>query len=150
MRKEYNTTQSLEIIAAPEECYRLLCDFEGYPKWFKNVRKVSITDLGEDGRPLRAHYVFDIAIKQGFQIVLEYGYEDDKCRLNYKSVGGTFSDASGYYQFRRLTTGKTLAEFHVHVGLGVVLPSKITSYLMDVVQVGVLKMMRNELEKDIT
>jgi ribosome-associated toxin RatA of RatAB toxin-antitoxin module len=147
MRKEYNTTQTLEINASPEDCYRLICDFEAYPQWFRNVRKVMIDDAGEDGVPRRAHYVFDIAIKQGFQIVLEYEYEDAKCRLNYRSVGGHFKDADGYYQFRRLTTGKTLAEFQVRVYLGVVLPSKITSYLIDEVQKGVLKMMKKELEK---
>lgn len=147
MHKEYVTTQNLEINADPLECYRLFCDFENYPSWFKNVRKVTIAEYNKAGRPFRVHYVFDIAIKQGFQIVLEYEYDDERCRLDYRSVGGTFKNADGYYQFRRLTTGKTLSEFHVRVDLGIVLPSRITSYLIDVVQIGVLRMMKSELEK---
>jgi ribosome-associated toxin RatA of RatAB toxin-antitoxin module len=151
MAKRYEVSRALEVDADPEVCYDLLCEFENYPDWFKFVRESKVLKKDDNGTPVKAMFVCDIITKvvskRGFLVVNEYGYERDKYKLTYRVVDGIVNEAAGYYQFRRLNSGRCLAVFHVNINFGAPLPQKIVNYLMETLMDGVLAMIKKKSEK---
>jgi ribosome-associated toxin RatA of RatAB toxin-antitoxin module len=152
MAKRYEVSRALEVDADPEVCYELLCDFENYPSWFKYVRESKILKKDESGVAVKAMFVCDIIVsqilsKKGFIVVNEYTYERDKYKLSYRVVDGIVSDAEGYYQFRRLNSGRCLAVFYINIDFGSALPQKIINYLIEHLMDGVLGMIKTASEK---
>ena len=147
MDKLYEVTQSIEIEADPQTAYEVICDYEAYPSWHKHVRKVQVQGRDENGAPNKVHFIFDIAIKKGFQIVLKYDNDDANYHMRCWAVAGDFKEADADYQFRELLTGKTLCTLLVKVNIGMVLPAKITNFLIDKVMFGLLKMIKKEAER---
>jgi ribosome-associated toxin RatA of RatAB toxin-antitoxin module len=152
MRKLYELSQSIEIDSTPEECYKLICDFESYPQWFHYVKKATVLKKDELDIPFKAEFICDIIIKEGIQktgyrLVLDYTYDEINHILNYKVVDGDAKDAEGFYQFRKLFSGKTLATFSIKVSLNLLLPSKIVNFLSDYLMKSVLVMIKNAAGK---
>ncbi len=152
MRKVYEVSQALEIEGDAADCYNLLCDFESYPSWFHYVKAVKILKRDELDIPLRVDFTCDIAIKGGIQkkgikVVNEYAYDQINKKLIYKVVGGDVKQGEGYYQFRQLNSGKTLAVFYVKIDFGIIIPAKLISFMIDTLMKGVLVMIKNGVEK---
>ena len=146
MRKIYHAQQTLEIECDARTCYDVICDFERYPEWFRNVKKVIVKTRNEEGVPKVIHFLFDIAIKKNMQIVLEYDFFPENTMIEFRQVGGDVAQAKGFYKFGNLYTGNTLAVFEVDVDPGMVFPARIVNYLIDVVMKNVLVMLKEYVE----
>lgn len=152
MATRYEVSRALEVDADPEVCYALLCDFEKYPSWFKFVRETKVLRSDEKGIPNKVMFLCDVIIgqivnKRGFLIVNEYKYDPGRYRLDYKVVDGIVKEAEGYYQFRRLVSGKCLAVFFININFGSSLPQKIINYMIEHLMDGVLAMIKTASEK---
>lgn len=152
MPKRYNVSRAIEIDADPDVCYALLCDFEHYPSWFKFVRETKILRSDKNGIPNKVMFLCDVAIgqiinKRGFLIVNEYSYDPAKYKLDYKVVDGVVKQAEGYYQFRRLVSGKCLAIFYIDINFGSPLPQQIINFMIEHLMDGVLQMIKSASEK---
>ncbi len=151
MAKRYEVSRAIEIDSAPEVCYELICDLDNYPGWFKYIRETKVLKRDEAGVPVKAMFICDIIVtqvvsKKGFVVVNEYSYERDKFRLNYRVVDGIVKEADGYYQFRRLNSGKCLAVFYININFGTTMPQKIINYLIEHLMDGVLGMIKTQSE----
>ena len=152
MAKRYEVSRALEVDADPEVCYDLLCNFDNYPSWFKYVRESKVVKKDEGGTATKVMFICDIIVsqivsKKGFMVVNKYSYERDKYKLNYRVVDGIVTDAEGYYQFRRLNSGRCLAVFYININFGSPLPQKIINYLIEHLMDGVLGMIKATSEK---
>ncbi len=147
MKKIQDVSRSVEIDASPDLCYRVICDIENYPSWFRHVRELSIRKTGEDGRALSVLYTFDLLIKKGIRIVLNYRYDDNARILHFQSAGGDVSRALGTYEFRELPGDRTLLVFSARVDFGMLMPQTITEFLSGRVLEDFVQMVREECEK---
>src|SRR5438552_4900395 len=60
--KELRGTASAQVGASPEECFALLCDVEGYPRWYPEaVRRVELVERSGDGLPAKARAQLHVA-----------------------------------------------------------------------------------------
>ncbi len=151
MSVRYEVSRALEVNADPEVCYGLMCDFEKYPEWFKYVRETKILKKDERDAPIKVMFLCDIITKavskKGFLVVNEYVYDPVKYRLLYRVVDGIVNDARGDFQFRRLNSGRCLAEFNITIYFGASLPQKVAAYLTESLMDSVLIMIKRASEK---
>ncbi|MFW5862050.1 MAG: type II toxin-antitoxin system RatA family toxin [Spirochaetota bacterium] len=146
MNHEYEARHVTTIHAPAELCYSVLNDFENYTDWFPFIRSMDIQSTDEMGRPLNIKYVFDVVLKQGFEITLQYQYDDDGLILHFSAVDGTFSDARGFYSFKETGNDTTAAQFYVHVSLSLQLPDRISRYLIENASKNILMKLKKEAE----
>ncbi|MCX7678253.1 MAG: SRPBCC family protein [Spirochaetes bacterium] len=152
MTAKYKVSRAIEVDADPEVCYALLCDFEKYPAWFKYVRETKVLRSDEKGIPNKVMFLCDVVVgnivnKRGFLVVNEYEYDHAKYKITYKVVDGIVKEAEGYYQFRRLMSGKCLAVFYIDINFGSPLPQKIINFMIEHLMDGVLAMIKSASEK---
>ncbi|TAL33633.1 MAG: hypothetical protein EPN93_13525 [Spirochaetes bacterium] len=147
MKKIQEVSRSIEIAASPGLCYRVICDMDNYHSWFSHVRDLDIRKTGDDCRALSVVYTFDLLIKKGLKIVLDYRYDDDARILHFKSAGGDVSRAAGTYEFRELPEDRTLLVFSLRVDFGMLMPAKITEFLSGRVLDDFVQMVKGECER---
>jgi ribosome-associated toxin RatA of RatAB toxin-antitoxin module len=152
MATRYEVSRALEVDADPEVCYALMCDFDTYPSWFTYVRETRVLRKDEKGVPNKIMFLCDVVVgqivnKRGFLLVNEYKYDPSRYRLEYRVVDGIVKEAEGYYQFRRLVSGKSLAVFYININFGSPLPQKIINYMIEHLMDGVLGMIKTASEK---
>lgn len=60
--KELHGTASAQVSAPEAECFVLLADVEGYPRWYPEaVRRVEVVERGSDGLAAKAHAQLHVA-----------------------------------------------------------------------------------------
>ena len=149
MAHAYKAFHSMAINASAETCYKTLNDFDSYPQWFPFIRSIKILERGVRGRPIIIEYVFDVVLKQGFSVQLQYGYDDNETILTFSAVDGTFTDVEGYYAFTDRGNGMADSEFHVKMALPFELPERIIDYLVENASKNILFMLKMETERRV-
>lgn len=145
MRRLYEVSKAIEIAAPPGDCYRTICDFTSYHRWCPFVAGQTVTAADEaTGLATRVAYDVRIMLPKLFKLVLEYAYQPQQFRLDYRATGGDVTSAAGSYQYRLLQTGGSLLTFTVTVDFGMIMPAKISNYLIDRVLVQFLESIRDE------
>lgn len=147
MGKIYEATQKLKINADPAVGYRVMCDFENYPAWWKHVRSAEILERDPAGVPQKVHYIFDIALKQGFKLIQQYEYDDENNVLKFTAVGGDFDRSSGFLSFTNIGDGRSEVEYYVKVELAMPLAATVLFFLVEKAMKDVLVMLKDEAEK---
>ncbi len=147
MKKLQEVSRSIEINATPDACYAVLCDIQGYLSWFKHVKNLDIKKVNREGRPSRVFFTFDLLIKKGMKIVLNYRYDDDRRQLFYESGGGDIAKATGNFHFRALPPDRTLFVFTLRVDFGMLMPDTIVDFLSSRVLDDFVAMVKEECER---
>ena len=57
------TVQSIEVSATPQHVLQVALDLEAYPEWVTACDAADVLEEDEQGRPLRAAFVFQAAVK---------------------------------------------------------------------------------------
>ena len=98
-----SSTQSLTMSAEPSAIMDVIADFSAYPEWTGAVKKVEITDAGEDGRAKRVRFGLDAGlIKDTYE--LEYSWRGDGLGVSWDLVSGQLQKSQhGSYSLRRIT-----------------------------------------------
>jgi uncharacterized membrane protein len=147
MKKIQDVSRSIEINATADSCYTTICDIPGFRDWFKHVKSMDIKQVDGEARPSRVFFTFDLLIKKGMKIVLDYRYDDDDRKLLFRSAGGDVSNASGNFHFRTLPDNRTLFVFSLRVDFGMLLPETIVEFLSGRVLDDFVVMVRDECER---
>jgi uncharacterized membrane protein len=114
---------TIEIAAAPLDCFQTILDFEAYPSWSSAVRQARIVERDRSGVGRRVEFSIDMRIKT-VRYVLDYEYEKPSL-LTWRSVDGDVESIEGAYRFRKLATGRTEATCEQAVRLGFWVPGPI-------------------------
>jgi len=147
MKKIQDVSRSIEINATPDKCYAVITDMQGYLSWFKHVKALDVKKVGDDCRPESILFTFDLLIKKGLKIILNYRYDDKERILYFQSGGGDVTRAGGNYQFRPLPGDRTLFVFSLHVDFGMMVPESIVEFLSGRVLDDFVAMVRDECER---
>lgn len=113
----------MQIAASPADCFRVIMDFEAYPRWSSAVRKVRVLERDDAGIGRVVEFRIDMRFKS-IRYVLAYDYRKPS-ELTWRSVSGDVESIEGAYWFRRLGPRLTEATCRQAVELGFWVPGPI-------------------------
>ena len=58
------TVQSIEVSATPQHVFEVALNLEAYPEWITACKAADVLEEDDNGRPLRAEFIFHILIKE--------------------------------------------------------------------------------------
>src|SRR5688500_17563189 len=89
---------SIDIEATAEEIFEVATDFEAYPEWNANIKKVEIQKSDSQGRRTEVWFEVDAKIKK-IQYTLKYSYAGAPSKFSWKLLDGNVKELSGSYVF---------------------------------------------------
>jgi ribosome-associated toxin RatA of RatAB toxin-antitoxin module len=89
---------SIDIKATAQEIFEVAADYENYPSWQSQVKKVEVLETDDDGYATLVHYEVDAVVKQ-LSYTLEYEYEGWPGSFTWKLRDGDVKQLNGKYSF---------------------------------------------------
>ncbi|MDQ4095979.1 MAG: SRPBCC family protein [Actinomycetota bacterium] len=89
---------SIDIKASADDIIEVATDFEAYPDWNPNIKKVEIREQDDDGWPTQVWYEVDAKIKT-IRYTLAYDYSNVPESFSWDLVEGDVKALSGSYTF---------------------------------------------------
>lgn len=98
------STQSIDIAAAPAAVMAVIADFDHYPTWASSVRKAEVLETGADGRAARVEFSLSAGpVRDIYE--LRYQWNGDRS-VEWTLVKGQMMTAQdGRYDLEPTTTG---------------------------------------------
>lgn len=116
---------SVEVAAAPRDCFETITDFEHYPRWSSTVKHTTVLARDDAGLARRVELRIDLPFRS-IRYVLAFAYRKPSA-LTWHSVEGDIESIEGEYRFRKLGPGRTQVTCRQAVRLGFWLPAAIRS-----------------------
>ncbi len=111
---------TVEIAASPLDCFRIITDFESYPRWSLAIEHATVLQRDRSGLGRVVEYRINMKFKS-VRYVLEYAYRKPE-ELTWRSVDGDVESIQGSYHFRKLEPKLTAATCRQAVSLGFWVP----------------------------
>ena len=89
---------SIDIEATAEEIFEVATDFESYPDWNANIKKVEIEETDDEGRPTRVFFEVDARVKK-VSYSLGYDYSNAPESFSWDLIEGDVKELKGSYTF---------------------------------------------------
>ena len=112
-----------EIAATPLDCFKIITDFETYPRWSSSIQQTRVLEYDSAGIGRVVEYQLDLGFKN-LRYVLEYSYRKPRT-LTWQAVTGDVEAIEGAYQFRKLASRLTEANCRQAVRLGFWVPGPL-------------------------
>ncbi|OLT43150.1 cyclase [Saccharomonospora sp. CUA-673] len=111
------STQSIEVDAAPERIMAVIADLPAYPEWAKAVQQTEVLESDEQGRASQVRFTLDSGpVKDVY--TLEYDWADDGLAVSWHLVKGQMQKAqNGSYALEPLPGGGTRVTYTLSVEL---------------------------------
>lgn len=89
---------SIDVAATAEQIFEVATDFEAYPEWNANIKKVEIKETDDEGRATKVWYEVDAKVKT-IRYTLGYDYSNAPDSFSWDLVDGNVKELSGSYSF---------------------------------------------------
>ncbi|MDQ3986295.1 MAG: SRPBCC family protein [Actinomycetota bacterium] len=89
---------SIDIEASAEEIFGVATDFETYPEWNENIKKVEVKETDEEGNPTQVWFEVDARVKT-VRYTLTYDYSAAPESFSWDLLDGDVKELSGAYRF---------------------------------------------------
>jgi len=89
---------SIDVEATAEQIFEVATDFEAYPEWNSNIKRVEVKETDEEGRATQVFYEVDAKVKT-VTYTLEYDYSNAPASFSWDLVDGSVKELSGSYSF---------------------------------------------------
>ncbi|WP_298209452.1 SRPBCC family protein [Ferrimicrobium sp.] len=117
------TSDSKEIPASIDACFRAVIEVESYPAWATDVRSVQVVEHDAEGRPLKVAFRTG-AFGRSASYTLLYDYSDAPHSISWSQTAGDItSKMDGRYTFDRGANETTHVTYELSAELIVPLPS---------------------------
>lgn len=93
-----SVSDNIDVNARAEEVFAVATDFEAYPEWNTNIKKVEIKETDEAGRPTKVWMQVDAKVKT-VTYTLAYDYSEAPEAFSWNLVEGDVKALSGSYRF---------------------------------------------------
>lgn len=114
-------TERVMVKATPERCYEVAIDFDTYPEWSEDIKKVDILERDGKERPTEVRFWAE-AMGRTTQYTLEYDYSEAPSCLSWKLIEGDIERSlEGRYVFEPVND-QTELTYHLAVELRVPMP----------------------------
>jgi ribosome-associated toxin RatA of RatAB toxin-antitoxin module len=89
---------SIDVKASAGDVFEVATDFEAYPDWNANIKKVEIRETDEEGRGTKVWYEVDAKVKT-VAYTLTYDYSDAPRSFSWDLLDGDVKELNGSYTF---------------------------------------------------
>ena len=114
-------TQSMRVQAPLATIFEVLCDFERYPLWARDLKEATVLTRDDEGRGLDVRYRA-AAMGRSSSYTLRYDYSNSPKRLAWRLLEGDIMRVlDGAYEFDEVDDGTEIT-YHLEVDLIVPLP----------------------------
>ena len=135
-------TKSIEIEGTPQDCYAVITDFENYPRFLDEVKRVRILETDGDG--WKVSYTVQVVKKA--QYTLQHKGVPGEL-LSWTLVEGFFESNSGQWTLEPLEGGeRTLATYLIDLELSGSVSDKILQSLTEKALPKMLKAFKTRIE----
>lgn len=137
-------TESIDIDAAPETCFKVITDYEKYPSFLKETKSVVVRK--KTGQTAEVTYSIEVIKKISYTL---------------KMVGKPFSNItwsllegdmmkknSGEWSLKEAGKGKTRASYSVDIEFGIFVPGMISKMLVGSNLPSMLKAFKKRIEEE--
>jgi ribosome-associated toxin RatA of RatAB toxin-antitoxin module len=111
---------TIDVEATAEEIFAVATDFEAYPEWNANIKKVEIKETDGEGRATQVWYEVDAKVKT-LTYTLAYDYSNAPSSFSWDLVDGSVKELSGSYSFDEFDD-VTEVEYETRIDPGFPLP----------------------------
>ena len=91
-------SDNIDVAATAEEVFAVATDFEAYPDWNANIKKVDIKETDDDGRATKVWFEVDAKVKT-VTYTLSYDYSEAPEAFSWELLDGDVEALSGSYRF---------------------------------------------------
>ena len=91
-------SDNIDVAATAEEIFQVATDFEAYPEWNPNIKKVEIKETDSEGRATKVWMQVDAKVKT-ITYTLEYDYSEAPEAFSWDLLEGDVKELSGSYRF---------------------------------------------------
>ena len=89
---------SIDVEASAESIFEVATNFDSYPEWNANIKKVEVRASDDEGRATEVWYEVDAKVKT-IRYTLEYDYSDAPDSFSWTLKEGDVKALSGSYAF---------------------------------------------------
>jgi uncharacterized membrane protein len=89
---------NIDIGASAEEIFEVATDFESYPEWNANIKRVEVKETDDEGRATKVFFEVDAKVR-GITYTLQYDYSNAPESFSWELVDGDPKELSGSYSF---------------------------------------------------
>ena len=93
-----SVSDTIDVEASAEEIFAVATDFEKYPDWNADIKKVEIKETDGEGRATKVWMQVDAKVKT-VTYTLAYDYSDAPGSFSWSLLEGDIKDLSGSYTF---------------------------------------------------
>ena len=112
-----SASESITVAADKAAVMGVIADFDRYPEWSRELKKVEVIETGTDGRAKQVHFVLDAGVLKD-DYVLEYDWQgDDKVEWHLVK-GNLLKGMNGTYTLRG-SGGQTEVTYDLAVELAI-------------------------------
>jgi ribosome-associated toxin RatA of RatAB toxin-antitoxin module len=108
------TVQTIEVSADPQHVHDVALDLEAYPDWAAGVKRATVAEADDEGRPRVADFTIDGMIKE-ISYTLEYDYSLDNGFAWSARPNEDITVLEGSYEFNPLDDGGTEVVYALRV-----------------------------------
>ena len=121
-------SRSIVVNAPPEKVYDIVINYDRYPEWLTEVKKIRTSD--RKGNEVKVHYEVDFKVKTIRYTILVR--EERPQRMSWSFVEGeVMKDNKGSWVLEPEGEGKTKVTYSVEVTVGPLVPKSILNTLVD-------------------
>ena len=93
-----SVSDNIDVNATAEEVFAVTIDFEAYPEWNANIKKVEIKETDDEGRATKVWMQVDAKVKT-VTYTLAYDYSEAPEAFSWSLLEGDVKALSGSYRF---------------------------------------------------
>lgn len=93
-----SVSDNIDVDATAEKIFAVATDFEAYPEWNANIKKVEIRESDAEGRPTKVWMEVDAKVKT-IAYTLAYDYSEAPEAFSWSLIDGDVKALSGSYRF---------------------------------------------------
>jgi hypothetical protein len=140
--------EQIEVAAAPARCFARATDFESYPEWTSDVKRVAVLARDDQGRGTRVEFHIS-GLGRQVRYVLAYDYRDAPDAFSWSMVEGDLLRAlDGTYAFSAAGDG-TRIDYSLRVELAVPMPGLVKRKASGMIMGNALRDLKRAVEHDM-
>jgi uncharacterized membrane protein len=135
---------SIDVKATAAEVFEVATDFEAYPDWNANIKKVEVKDTDSEGRGTKVWYQVDAKVKT-VTYTLGYDYSDAPRSFSWDLLDGDVKELRGSYKFDEFGD-VTEVEYETAVDPGFPVPKLVKRQAQRAIVRGALEDLKKRVE----
>jgi uncharacterized membrane protein len=93
-----SVTDTIDVAASAQEIFVVATDFESYPQWNTNIKRVEVKERDSDGRATVVWMEVDAKLKV-VSYTLGYDYSNAPKSFSWRRIDGDVKELEGSYRF---------------------------------------------------